>query len=63
MSEEVFLLTNLPSDLYLNDFPRAIQDDGKVELGGGFSPISKLPTSTLRPQVRQLAPGTMSKTQ
>jgi hypothetical protein len=48
MSEEELPLTSLPSYLYLKDFPRVIQDNGKVKLGGGFSSLSKPPISKCR---------------
>jgi len=59
MSEEVFLLTSLPSDLYLNDFPRAIQDNGRIEPGGEFS-LSKPPVSKFLQQVSRFEPQTTS---
>jgi len=51
MPKEVLLLTGLPSKAYLKDFPREIQDNGMVKLGGGFSSLSKPPMGKLRQQV------------
>jgi hypothetical protein len=62
MSEECFLPSSLRSDVFLKDSPRETQDNGKVRLGGGFSPLFKVPASKLRQQADQFEPRTILET-
>lgn len=62
MSKSVLLLAESLSDLYLKDFPREVQDNGKVKLGGGFSPRPKPPVSKTRQQINGSNPDIILKT-
>jgi hypothetical protein len=61
MSTAALLLAESLSDLHLKDFLTETQDSGKVKLGGGFSPLSKLPRSKTRQPVKGSDPDIISK--
>ena len=61
MFKRASLLEKLLSDLYLKDFRTEVQDNGRLKLGGGFSPLPKAAVNKLRQRVHRLESWTISK--